>query len=157
MDQRPVRQIVIDERWLRTNTPQTKPDKDEQIRVDKIHSHDLILLDAILLLEERAILEDNLISLAVCVALALELEERACRAGLVQGQILEHVESAQSVIGLLLAAIEGGGDELGYQVEVGADVEFGVEVGEGCEDGGRCDRLWDFGDCSYCQRRLLWR
>jgi hypothetical protein len=50
------------------------------------------------LLEVGAVLEDDLVGLAVGPALALELEEGAGGACLVEGELLEGIEGVQTVI-----------------------------------------------------------
>ena len=130
MQQRLIRQVVVDESRLRADGPERKPDEDEGVRIDKVHGDDLILLDAEAPLDPRAIPQHFLVRLAVGPRVAREQQERLVFVRRRLRPLFERVEQIQPVALLAHGAVDRHIDEGRDELPVVADMELSVEVGE---------------------------
>jgi hypothetical protein len=143
------RQIVIDKRRLRANSPQRKPHKHKGIRVFKVHGHDILGLDAKLGLDPVAVAEDSVVRLRIRVRPAVKDEERLVGVAGALGMALQGVEEVDCVRPKTAADADGGLDNTLYERVVVPEAGFGVEVGQGGGCGGEDDGEGDWhGDVS---------
>lgn len=143
------RQIVIDKRRLRANSPQRKPHKHKRVRVLKVHGHDILGLDVEFALDPVAVAEDSIVRLRIGVRLAVKDEERIVGVAGALGMALQGVEEVDCVGPEAAADADGGLYDAFDEGVVVPEAGFGVEVGQGGGCGGEDDGEGDWhGDVS---------